>query len=239
MVTLFTGQARIPYCVHADLLCARSAFFKAALDGGFREGKTLEMNLLEVDERAVELFLVWLYGNEVDFIPPGTDKSRDSLEAYVQLHCFAQMHLLEELANLSGDRIRQHYFIRAVSRPGRVVTADEITLMYNHPVSPKLRFCFCYAAALEAHQSAFEEAIDPGISELLQLGGNFPVYCARLLAFSPKTPLKSPAEAFSPNYNCLFHDHGEVEPCNRRHMDPAGATEIRKAMRLLEEQASE
>ncbi|KAI4093287.1 MAG: hypothetical protein L6R37_007403 [Teloschistes peruensis] len=97
-----------PYYVHADLSCGRSVFFEAALEGPFREGETLEMDLPELDEKAFELFLIWLYGNQVDTIEIGTGKSRDSLEACVYLHCFARMHLLEELAKLSADRILQH-----------------------------------------------------------------------------------------------------------------------------------
>ncbi|KAL9582490.1 MAG: hypothetical protein Q9212_003262 [Teloschistes hypoglaucus] len=236
MVILFTGPARIPYYVRADLLSGRSAFFKAAPDGCFREGVTLKMDFPEADERAVKLFRVWLHDNQVDTIPIGTDKSRDSLEACVHLHCFAQMYLLEELANLSADRIRQHYFLRALRESGRVVTADEITLVYDHhhPVSPKLQSCFCYATALEAHHSRSEEAIDPDMSELLQLGGEFPDHLARLLVVSAKSPLKSSTEVFSPQYNCLFHYHREVRLCSRRYINPEGAEEILKAMRLLE-----
>lgn len=231
MVTLFAGKTRKSYYVSADLLCHRSPYFNAALRGGFREGETLEMAFPEVKERAIGIFLDWVYRDDISI-----GKGDDALEVCFSLHCFARMILLEDLANLAADHIRRHYLRRFRNEPDRVVTADDISLVYNQPVSPKLRFCVCWGAALDAQQLTANERIDPEIFQLLQLGGDFPVDFAILLDFCKGFYVGSMDQILEPRLDCIFHDHRETQVCEPGTFGIGVGKRVRKAIQLLEQQ---
>ena len=60
-VTIFVGKDKRPFHVHRSLLRETSSFFKAALEGDFRESSEQKMDLPEEDEGSFDVFVQWLY----------------------------------------------------------------------------------------------------------------------------------------------------------------------------------
>lgn len=60
MITLYTGEDRIKFHVHEDKLCELS-FFRAALQGQFKEASEKAINMPEDDPDAVSALIEWLY----------------------------------------------------------------------------------------------------------------------------------------------------------------------------------
>lgn len=60
MVTLYVGEIRIRYRVYEDTLC-QLPFFRAALQGQFKEALDKTINMPEDDPEAVAALIQWLY----------------------------------------------------------------------------------------------------------------------------------------------------------------------------------
>lgn len=60
MITLYTGEDRIKFHVHEGKLCELS-FFRAALQGQFKEASEKAINMPEDDPEAVSALIEWLY----------------------------------------------------------------------------------------------------------------------------------------------------------------------------------
>ncbi|KAI4759558.1 hypothetical protein E4T52_02335 [Aureobasidium sp. EXF-3400] len=60
-VTLIVGTAKKQYTLHKGLLCFYSDFFRAALNGSFKEATERKVELPEVQIDVFEAFQVWLY----------------------------------------------------------------------------------------------------------------------------------------------------------------------------------
>lgn len=66
VVTLYVGEDRIKYYVHEDTLC-RLPFFRAALQGNFKEAQEKTINMPEDDPEAVSCLIEWLYTGGVTY----------------------------------------------------------------------------------------------------------------------------------------------------------------------------
>ncbi|KAL8731017.1 MAG: hypothetical protein Q9166_003668 [cf. Caloplaca sp. 2 TL-2023] len=146
--TLYVGEIRMPIYVNRDLLCSRSAHFKAALQGHFQEGQSNESQLADEDEDAIKLFCLWLENSKLD-VPTNFDQ----LRVHVALVAFTRKILMDELSNHCLDNIRRYYkteltseFVReyywdpTMAKEGwPKITAEGISLLYDHSVGTKLR----------------------------------------------------------------------------------------------------
>jgi BTB/POZ domain len=114
-VTIKVGLQEQTFSVHKPLLTETSTFFKAALDGNFKEAAENEVKLLEEAGEVFEQFFRWLYFGFLTEGPPTND---------VKL-CTAKMKMVVDLFVL-GDKIgctalRNHairnYYSLIESRP--------------------------------------------------------------------------------------------------------------------------
>lgn len=104
MAELFVGPQAVRFLVHRDLLVHHSSFFSAALTGAFAEGLSQSVNLPEESLDTFELFLFWLYTQQLD----AKAYFKDAKPAYyVLLHLYALADRLgiEQLRNLTVDTI--------------------------------------------------------------------------------------------------------------------------------------
>lgn len=66
MATLYVGEDRIRYYAHEDTLC-QLPFFRAALQGNFKEAQEKTINMPEDDPEAVSCLIEWLYTGSVTY----------------------------------------------------------------------------------------------------------------------------------------------------------------------------
>ena len=89
-----------PLYMSADLLCARSTYFRTALQGGFSEGKGQTVNVpWESNQQNCVLFLSWLGSMNNS----GSDFTSDCMLLF--LHCCAYFQVTEEYWTLVQKRI--------------------------------------------------------------------------------------------------------------------------------------
>ncbi|KAL8685567.1 MAG: hypothetical protein Q9218_007677 [Villophora microphyllina] len=237
LVTVIVGEKRKSYHVHSDLLCDRSAHFRAALSGNFHEAQISVIEFPEEEEATFEAFLGWLYASDLD-IP----ENLEELTSLVQLLCFARSILLEELSNLCIDNIRLSYMYRAEEHPSEpLINVDDLLLMYVYPVGSKLRFCLCWQAAIKAYVGNSLEAVDKDLPRLMRGFGDFSVdfarlslHCTPVFAGGPDTlSLRRSGALFESDRDCVFHDHRTTKPCSVRMPSEENET-IRHAISLLD-----
>ncbi|KAL1622874.1 hypothetical protein SLS54_004894 [Diplodia seriata] len=65
MATIKVGKQPVTFNIHEDLLCHYSAFFHAALRGGFKEATSLEVSLQEDDPEIADRAFRWLYSGHI------------------------------------------------------------------------------------------------------------------------------------------------------------------------------
>jgi len=83
-VTLIVGKEKKAYTLHKDLLCFYSDYFRAALNGNFKEAAERKLELPDVAIPLFEAFQVWLYTRDLQ-------GPTDTTEIY---HFLASMWLL-------------------------------------------------------------------------------------------------------------------------------------------------
>lgn len=83
VVIIRVGSKRTEFCVHADLLRANSAFFKAALSPGWKESKEGVVYLPEDNPTAFEVYVTWLYARKIATMHASYDEFDDLAEAIV------------------------------------------------------------------------------------------------------------------------------------------------------------
>lgn len=64
-ITVLVGHDEKPCAIHPSAFTARSTFFRAAVEGGFREAKDKVIRLPEVDEDIWATYFHWIYSGEV------------------------------------------------------------------------------------------------------------------------------------------------------------------------------
>ncbi|KAL8814420.1 MAG: hypothetical protein Q9223_006351 [Gallowayella weberi] len=214
-VVLLVGSDLKPYHVHRDVICDRSAHFRAALQGHFQEAHTGRLEFPEDEPTTFELFIRWLYGSTHRQIL--TD---EQLHHYVSLMCFAQRILSTELHNDCMDSIRHHFYLKAEQGPSwrvmtypnsGVVSVSDVALAYAAlPKLPDLRFCLCLELALHVKKLSEHGVtawMSADLSQLLQDGGDFAADFPKLLVYciASKSYLGTTLAA---NYNWMFHIGG-------------------------------
>lgn len=97
------GKGARVFAIHRGLLCDRSAYFRAAFEGGFKEAEEQIMALPEEDVEVFELFQFWLYSDRL----LDTDESVADLSAslLIGLYLFAEARCIPQLQNMSIDAL--------------------------------------------------------------------------------------------------------------------------------------
>ncbi|KAL8848083.1 MAG: hypothetical protein Q9221_006885 [Calogaya cf. arnoldii] len=202
MVTIFAGRdLGWSKSIHHDVLCDRSAYFRAALQGQFEEATTDQIKFPEESYQTLYLSSNWLYTLAL-YPSPNPFLGRNFCH-YIGQMCFARKILSEELQNTCIAYFR-HYFECKISREEpTIVSADEISMVYDAtPELPKLRVVVCLAAALQWNSKAQRGVpnwIDKGISQLLEKGGDFASDFAKFLANTNRVSLSTSSTKVRPD----------------------------------------
>lgn len=81
---MLVGDEEQKFLVHKDIICNKSDFFRAAVTGPWKEGKTGVVRLPEVLPAVFEVYVGWLYTDQVDVATllqaDGNKRTRDSEE---------------------------------------------------------------------------------------------------------------------------------------------------------------
>ena len=70
IVTLEVGDEQRKFMVHHDLLCVHSQYFRAALQGGFKEAETKAFQFDDVDPEVASWLIHWVYYQRITPNPP-------------------------------------------------------------------------------------------------------------------------------------------------------------------------
>jgi predicted MPP superfamily phosphohydrolase len=102
-VTLIVGAAKVQYTLHKGLLCFYSDFFRAALNGSFKEATERRVELSEVDIVVFEAFQVWLYTQSFPKNELAPTKAHLEWSVLVKLWIFGDGHQIPLLQNNAMD----------------------------------------------------------------------------------------------------------------------------------------
>ncbi|MCJ1435526.1 hypothetical protein MMC27_004900 [Xylographa pallens] len=103
IVTLIVGKKRRAFKIHHDLLCSASDYFKAALDGKFKEAEEQQIEFSEEKSDVVGCFQLWLYSGSI--IDDGESVMALEFPLLIGIYAFAESHLLAALQNHVIDLI--------------------------------------------------------------------------------------------------------------------------------------
>ncbi len=101
IVVLKVGLEKEEIRVHKGLLCETSPYFRAALQGGFKEAQDQTIEWPEEDPKITKIFQLWLYSGILDFDAETLDESAWS--TLVDLYGFAEPYDLPALKNSVMD----------------------------------------------------------------------------------------------------------------------------------------
>ena len=94
MVLIVAGQEKTHFHFHKGLLCKASPYFRAVLEGGFKEAELQTIEWPEEKATIVKVFQVWLYSGSVSLLP---EDEAMPWEILVGLYVFADGHDLPAL----------------------------------------------------------------------------------------------------------------------------------------------
>ncbi|MCJ1404986.1 hypothetical protein MMC11_008212 [Xylographa trunciseda] len=87
IVTVIAGKGKRVFKIHQNLLCSASDYFKAALEGKFKEAEEKRIEFLEESSKVIERFQLWLYSGSI----------LEHMESWI--YFFAKIRLITKLEN--------------------------------------------------------------------------------------------------------------------------------------------
>lgn len=141
MVAVFVGPKRKVFHLHCDLLCDRSAYFKAALLGNFKESETKELFLSDNDDAVFGMFVNWPYGTCGTVVR--TPRTEDEFFQCLALIALSEKFMLEDLTNKCMDSIRGYY-----RKHETLVQAKDIEYVYENIQGKKVHEWFVWLAVI-------------------------------------------------------------------------------------------
>lgn len=195
MVNVYLGPKRKKHHLHKDLLCDRSAFFRSALSGGFREQEECAVYLPDDNVEAFVLFVQWIYGARLK-----RAATTAPVKTLLALYVMAEKFCMETLKNLAMDLIRAFY-----STADLESLTEHIEYVYSSTPtsSPIRRFVSNFATynILEQRTTMSLEFLD-----LMKKGGDF---AADFASATWKYITTDP----SMGRKCVYHEHNFTKPC--------------------------
>ena len=116
-----TGNDRITFRIHKDLLLAKSPFFRASLNEKFLEGQDGSIDLPDDDVLAVKLFIRWLYYDKVDHNDFVAGSS-----SYLTVYAFADKICTPRYHDTLMDAIRTYHI-----KTGSFMSASVLCKLYR------------------------------------------------------------------------------------------------------------
>lgn len=131
-MSVIVGEEQASFYVYRNVICESSSFFKAALNGAFKEGVECKVTLPEDDPDVFEQFLQWIYTKAYN-ISPITDTSPKNLckqsWQYVRLYVFAEK---TQVNSLKDHILEQLYALRQRFGKVQAVTYECVEFAYDH-----------------------------------------------------------------------------------------------------------
>lgn len=106
IVTILVGPNHIKFEIHKALLCHRSAYFKGALTGRFKEAREGIVTLEDEDPETFSRFHAWLYTGSC---MKDDDTTPLTIAPALQLWLFAEKRLVPNLQNAIIDQLIKSY----------------------------------------------------------------------------------------------------------------------------------
>ena len=173
------GALHYPFCLLRDQLCNESSWFKALLDGGFREAGSEVVHINE-DIAVIKVFQEWLEHKTISF-----DRTSSADQALlVKSYCFADKYLALSFLNALMDDIFHEVYLHF----GPVYDPETIAYAWdNLPSSSLLRRLILDYIDIEVFRgslncdeypaefwSDLEERAGTDLEESARYGGNPP-----------------------------------------------------------------
>ena len=199
IVYVKVGKDLKAFGLHKGLLCNRSAYFRAALEGNFKEAKEQVVLLPEDDVDVFELFQFWLYsGNLLD-----TGESIVNLSAslLVSLYLFAETRCIPQLQDMTIDALIHHIEVTNTFPTGSIPQIYD-----NTTETSPLRRLLVDVAAREG-----ERRNGSWFSEERQHLYNRTFLIDLVVALYDRNP-KARVQDFT-GLRCDYHVHTEAEGC--------------------------
>ena len=124
MVQVKVGPDKTIFSFHKDLLCNAAAYFRAALDGKFREAEEKSIEMPEDNPEIFNYFQFWIYGGSI-LETHETEKDIDD-SILVKLWVFAEARGIFELQNAAMTLL-----IARIDSLRRTPT-EQISYIYEH-----------------------------------------------------------------------------------------------------------
>lgn len=100
-MTIIVGKEKKAYTLHKDLLCFYSDYFRAALNGNFKEATERKLELLDVDTSLFDAFQVWVYTRDLQ----GPDGHHEYFKFLVDMWVLGDQHQIPLLQNQAMNEI--------------------------------------------------------------------------------------------------------------------------------------
>lgn len=184
--------------MHKMLLYSSSDYFRAALDGGFKEAAEQRIELLEDDPKVFERFQLWLYTGKV--FDRGEKSTALDHSMLVDIYVFAESRCIPGLQNHLVDTI-----IRKSAREGFYLRPSDGDMYSNTASLSPLR-------KLAVHMAAHLGGLDRPSWELDKYPKDFLV--ALVLALHKRSTLEKDSDPRATLWEnrCKYHVHLEDEP---------------------------
>lgn len=118
IVVLKVGSEKEEIRIHKGLLCKASPYFRAALQGGFKEAQAQTIEWPEEDPKIVKLFQTWLYSRVIEFDAKPFDGSAWFIS--IDLYAFADRYHLPALKDSVIDILFTYLLENALKIPWAV-----------------------------------------------------------------------------------------------------------------------
>lgn len=202
-MAVYVGPERKAFHLHRDLLCDRSAYFKAAFTGSSKEADAKKLVLPDGDSLAFELFVNWQYGSLL------TGPSNDGeLQTYFALLALGEKLMLEYLSNQCTDLIRGYY-----RSTNALVRAQDVSYIYRNIKRQAMRYCIVKLTVLQTLEEK-EKGFLPGFRELIAGGGDFAAdFSCYLLKYAVLKDRPALGHPTNPQFNCRYHSHDLTPKC--------------------------
>lgn len=192
IVSLVVGKEKQVFKVQKVLLCSSSPFFRAALEGNFKEAAEQKIEFPEEQEDVVERFVLWLYSSSV--LEKGETPCSLSLHFMIRFYVFAEARLITTLQNEASDLLGRHHDIPPVAYAYSLTSSS----------SPLRRLVIDMTI-----RQGFRCLKDPGHYYSLEL---YPKQALIDLAKAQSQHISGPKEKDFWRTRCEYHNHAEGEP---------------------------
>ena len=124
---MIVGESATKFTVYKSLLAGCAPYFRAALEGNFKEATEQEINMLDVSPAVFQRFMLWMY--TASLTGDGENAGDLSRGVLVRLYIFGDTYGIRDLQNCAVDtlKIRLELGLAGLGR-------NHISLIYDNTV---------------------------------------------------------------------------------------------------------